>query len=77
MPLTEGQNQHRFIGRLRTQELPATAGKSDRAFEIARLLLENGADPTIKNRSGKAPLDYVTNIELKDLFAGTTSDEIE
>jgi tankyrase len=37
---------------------PATAGKSDIAVAIARLLLTNGADPTVKNKSGKIPADY-------------------
>lgn len=37
---------------------PATAGKAASAVEIARLLLAAGADPRIKNKSGKTPGDY-------------------
>ncbi len=44
---------------------PATSGKMDCAIEIARLLLAAGADRRIKNKSGKTPLDYVKNLEMK------------
>lgn len=37
---------------------PATAGKADVAVAIVKLLLSRGADPTIKNKKGKAPTDY-------------------
>jgi uncharacterized protein len=44
---------------------PATAGKMDSAIEIAKLLLANGADPRIKNKNGKTPIDYARNAEMK------------
>jgi uncharacterized protein len=47
---------------------PATAGKTDSAIEIAKLLLANGADPRIRNKNGKTPIDYVTNAEMKDVL---------
>jgi uncharacterized protein len=48
---------------------PATAGKMDCAIEITRLLLANGADPRIKNKNGKTPIDYAKNPEMKDVFS--------
>jgi len=48
---------------------PATAGKMDYAIEIARLLLTNGANPRIKNKNGKMPIDYVKNPEMKDVLS--------
>jgi ankyrin repeat protein len=47
---------------------PATAGKTDSALQIARLLLANGADPRIKNKNGKTPMDYAKNSEMKDVL---------
>ena len=38
---------------------PQTAGKQHEAKEIIKLLLEFGADPSLKNKSGKRPADYV------------------
>src|SRR5580765_7373703 len=38
---------------------PSTAGKRQEALEIVRLLLAAGADPTIRNKSGRKPADYV------------------
>jgi tankyrase len=37
---------------------PTTAGKQDEAKEIIELLLAAGADPRIKNKSGKRAVDY-------------------
>ncbi|MEZ6112786.1 MAG: ankyrin repeat domain-containing protein [Pirellulaceae bacterium] len=37
---------------------PGTAGRSAEAVEIVRLLIRAGADPTIRNKLGKVPLDY-------------------
>ncbi|WP_339748718.1 ankyrin repeat domain-containing protein [uncultured Rubinisphaera sp.] len=48
---------------------PSTAGKLDCAIAIAKLLLSNGADPRIKNKKGKTPIDYATNSALKEVFA--------
>src|SRR6185295_8527877 len=38
---------------------PGTAGRREQAVEIVRLLLEAGADPSIANKSGRKPADYV------------------
>ncbi len=47
---------------------PTTAGKTGGAMEIIKLLLSSGADPRIKNRNGKAPVDYVKNAEIRGMF---------
>jgi ankyrin repeat protein len=47
---------------------PATSGKTQLVIEITKLLLSHGADPRIKNKNGKTPLDYVKNEEMKDVF---------
>jgi len=47
---------------------PGTAGKSAQAREIVEILLRYGADPSIKNRSGKKPADYVRDEELRGLL---------
>jgi uncharacterized protein len=47
---------------------PATSGKMDCAIEITKLLLASGADPRIKNKNGKTPLDYARNTEMKTLL---------
>src|SRR6185295_9571635 len=39
---------------------PSTAGKAHAAKEIIGILLAAGADPSITNKSGKKPADYVT-----------------
>lgn len=44
---------------------PATAGRSQAAKEIIELLLAAGADPSIKNKSGKKPVDYVKDEAMK------------
>ena len=38
---------------------PGTAGKAEEMREIIRFLLESDANPSIKNKWGKLPLDYV------------------
>jgi tankyrase len=38
---------------------PHTAGKQTEAKEIIKLLLKFGADPSLKNKNGKRPADYV------------------
>ncbi|HEY1599937.1 MAG TPA: ankyrin repeat domain-containing protein [Pirellulales bacterium] len=48
-----------------TTGAPATAGKSACALEIAKLLLASGADPRIKNKGGKTPLDYAKSAAMK------------
>ncbi len=47
---------------------PGTAGKQQEAIEIIRLLMAAGADPLIKNKSGRTPADYVKNEAVKSLF---------
>ena len=48
---------------------PTTAGKRDVALEIARVLLSRGADPTIKNKNSKRPIEYVKDTEMKEILA--------
>jgi hypothetical protein len=48
---------------------PNTANKTTAAIEIADLLLGNGANPKIKNKMDKTPLDYVKNDAMKEVFA--------
>jgi ankyrin repeat protein len=47
---------------------PGTAGRSEAAKEIIHLLLAAGADPSIANKSGRTPVDYVKNDVLRSLF---------
>ena len=47
---------------------PQTAGKQDEAQQIISLLLKFGADPKIKNKSGKTPVDYVRSEEIRKLL---------
>ena len=48
---------------------PATAGKQAQAKEIIALLLQFGADPKIKNKTGKTPADYVRDDEILRLLS--------
>jgi uncharacterized protein len=48
---------------------PGTAGRSQAAAEIIRLLLAAGADPSIRNKLGKRPADYVKDDAIQALFA--------
>jgi len=48
---------------------PSTSGKSDQAREIIEILLRYGADPSIKNKLGKKPADYVRSSGLRRLLA--------
>src|SRR5262245_44660222 len=47
---------------------PETAGKTEEAREIIEILLAAGADPSLKNKSGKKPADYVKDQALKSLL---------
>ena len=47
---------------------PATAGKTDTTVAIVRSLLSHGADPTAKNRKGKAPTDYRMGATMSSVF---------
>ena len=47
---------------------PGTAGRVQAAKEIIELLLAAGADPSIANRAGKRPVDYVADEAIKSLL---------
>jgi tankyrase len=47
---------------------PGTAGRGPAAREIIELLLAAGADPSLKNKLGKRPTDYVTDDAMRSLF---------
>jgi tankyrase len=44
---------------------PGTCGREIQMREIVQILLKAGADPSIANKSGKTPIDYVKNETLK------------
>ena len=48
---------------------PGTAGKMVEAREIVVLLLAAGADPSIRNKSGKLPSDYATDEAIREMLA--------
>ena len=50
---------------------PGTAGKGDAAREIVRLLIAAGADPSIANKAGKRPVDYVSDEAIRKLLEPT------
>jgi len=47
---------------------PGTSGRAKAAKEIVLLLLAAGADPSIKNRSGRKPADYVKDDSIRCLL---------
>ena len=47
---------------------PETAGKQDEARQIIELLLQFGADPAIKNKSGKKAVDYVKDETVRKML---------
>jgi uncharacterized protein len=47
---------------------PGTAGKCQEAIEIIRLLIAAGADPSITNKAGRKPADYVKDDAIKSLL---------
>ena len=51
-----------------TTGAPSTAGKRHEAVEIIRLLIAAGADPSIANKSGRKPADYVKDDAIKSLL---------
>jgi ankyrin repeat protein len=51
-----------------TTGAPGTAGRKAEAIEIISLLLKHGADPSIVNQSGKTPIEYVNDAEIRALF---------
>jgi uncharacterized protein len=52
---------------------PSTAGKSEQAMEIVRLLLAAGADPSLKNNLGRPPADYAADGELNSLLVSAST----
>lgn len=49
---------------------PGTAGRQAESRQIIKLLLQHGADPSIKNRNGKIAADYVTGDGIMALLTG-------
>jgi tankyrase len=47
---------------------PGTAGKNAAAKEIIKLLTDAGADPSIKNKLGKRPVDYVVDADMRAML---------
>ena len=47
---------------------PGTAGRAQAAREIVEILLAAGADPSIVNKRGKTPVDYVTEEPIKSML---------
>ena len=47
---------------------PSTKRKSEEAIEIIKILLDNGANPNLKNNKGKLPIDYVKKDAVKKLL---------
>jgi ankyrin repeat protein len=52
---------------------PGTAGKLEEARRIVELLLKFGADPAIKNKSGRIAADYARDEEILRLLAPPAS----
>ena len=48
---------------------PGTAGRAQAAREIVEILLAGGADPSITNKLGKRPVDYVTEEPIKSMLS--------
>ena len=51
-----------------TTGAPSTAGKREEVLEIIRLLMAAGADPSIANKSGRRPADYVKDEAIRALL---------
>ena len=54
---------------------PGTAGKRQEAIEIIQLLIAAGADPSITNKSGRKPADYVKDDVIKSVFNTQNTNE--
>jgi len=50
---------------------PGTAGKAAEARKIIEILLRYGADPHIKNKSGKTPADYARDEATRRLLGAS------
>ncbi len=48
---------------------PGTAGKQAAARQIIELLLGAGADPDLRNKRGRRPIDYVKDAEIRALLS--------
>ena len=48
---------------------PETAGRQEEARQIIQLLLQFGADPSLKNKNGKTPADYVKDETVRKLLS--------
>ena len=53
-------------------DVATTRKRQSEAREIIELLLEYGADPSIKNKNGKTPADYAANEEIIALLTKST-----
>jgi len=51
-----------------TTGAPETAGKQEQAKEIIQILMQFGADPSIKNKNGRRPADYVRDEAIRKLL---------
>src|SRR5688500_7534245 len=51
-----------------TTGAPGSAGKRQEAIEIIQLLIAAGADPSITNKAGRKPVDYVKDDSIKLLL---------
>jgi uncharacterized protein len=54
---------------------PSTAGKRQETLEIIGLLIAAGADPSIPNKSGRKPADYVKDDAVKSLLKSQHKNE--
>jgi ankyrin repeat protein len=54
---------------------PGTAGKRQEAIEIIQLLIAAGADPSITNKSGRKPADYVKDDVIKSVLNTQNTNE--
>lgn len=53
---------------------PGTAGKHSEVLEIVQLLVEAGADPAIRNKSGWTPTDYAKDDAILSLLTSQSPD---
>jgi ankyrin repeat protein len=54
---------------------PETAGKQEEAKQIIAILLRFRADPRVKNKNGKIPMDYVRDDEIRRLLKRRPADD--